>query len=154
MSKFTLGKGDIKVSIDGAGNITIDGQAGKQRFKEFANSQAKRLALKARDEICKEYLCTVGDFYAEFEPKVWKRQWQYLNSFTPFYQNSHGQIFYGGVDINPGGMADHYQEGSGAALASMLLGKHGPLDGYGPSELPVQAHMEQFVQYLASYISL
>jgi hypothetical protein len=119
----------------------LDWSGMKKQFKEYANSEAKRMALKAREEICKEYLMTVGDFYAEFTPKVWQRQYQYLNSFTPFYENSHGTIFYGGIDINPGGMADHYEEGSEAALGTMLLGKHGPIDGYGPSGLPVQAHM-------------
>ena len=152
MADFMLTMADFNITMNGSGDIIIDGSRAKQRFRNYANSEAKRLALKARDEICKEYLCTVGDFYAEFTPRVWRRQYQYLNSFTPFYQNSHGTIFYGGIDINSGGMADHYKQGSGAALESMLMGKHGPFDGRGPSGLPVLAHMEQFVDYLASYI--
>lgn len=135
-------------------DIKIDWSGMKEQFKEYANSEAKRLAIKAREEICKEYMCTIGDFYAEFTPKVWERQYQYFNSFTPFYENSHGTIYYGGIDINAGGMADHYEYGSGDALGTMLIGIHGPLVGDGPAGLPVQAHMEQFVQYLASYISL
>lgn len=134
--------------------IQIDWSGMKNYFKEFSNSEAKRLALKARDEICKEYLCTIGDFYAEFSPRVWERQFQYLNSFTPFYENSHGGIFYGGIDINPGGMHDHYEYGSGDALFTMLYGIHGPIMGKGPAGLPVLAHMEQFVQSLAGSISL
>lgn len=154
MSNFTLSKGDIKMSIDAAGNISIDGSAGIERFRQFANSQAKRLALKAREEICKEYMITVGDFYAEFSPRVWKRQFGYFSTFTPFYQNSHGTIYYGGIHMHPGDGDGRYQEGAGAAFGTLMIGKHGPVDGYGPTGLPVQAHMEQFVQYLASYISL
>lgn len=136
-------------------DIKIDWSGMKDHFKEYANSEAKRMALKAREQICKEYLCTIGDFYAEFQPKVWERQYGYFRSYTPFYRNSHGTIYYGGIQIHNAGMSnEHYQEGADAAIGSMLLGKHGPLDGYGPSGLPVQAHMEQYLQYLASYISL
>ena len=132
----------------------LDWSGMKEQFRDYANSEAKRLALKARELICQEYLCTVGDFYAEFSPRVWKRQFGYFSTFTPFYQNSHGTIFYGGIDMHPGGDDGRYQEGAGAAFGTLMIGKHGPLDGSGPTGLPVQAHMEQFVQYLASYISL
>lgn len=136
-------------------DIKIDWSGMKEQFKEYANSEAKRLALKAREEICNQYMCTIGDFYAEFEPKFWDRQYGYFRSFTPFYQNSHGTIFYGGIDIHNAGMpGDHYNEGPDAAIATMLAGKHGPFDGFGPSGLPVQHHMEEYVKYLASYISL
>ena len=155
MASFNISKGDIKVTIDGGGNIIIDGSQAKERFKEYANSEAKRLALKAREEICNEYMNTINDFYAEFTPKVWKRQHGYYKTYTPFYENSHGTIFYGGIVIHNAGMPeDHYVEGPEAALGTLLLGKHGPVWGYGPSGLPVQSHMEHFVQYLASYISL
>ena len=135
-------------------SFKIDWSGMKDQFKEYANSQAKRLAIKAREEICKEYMITVGDFYAEFSPRVWQRQFQYFNSFTPFYENSHGAIYYGGIDINPGGMSDHYEEDSAAALSTMLIGIHGPKYGSGPTGLHVLEHMDNFVKFLAGSISL
>lgn len=139
--------------------LDIPWESFKKQFEEYArkytNSEAKRLALKARDEICREYNDTIQNFYAEFTPRVWKRQYGYYQSYTPFYANSHGTIFYGGIDIHNAGMpGDHYEEGPEAAINTMLAGIHGPQWGNGPIGLPVGQHMVNFVQYLASYISL
>ena len=136
-------------------DLKIDWQGMKNEFKKYAQDEAKRLAIKARKEICEEYQSAISTFYAEFTPTEWERMYEYYHSFTPFYENSHGMIYYGGIDINPSRMYDHYQEGSQAAINTMLLGVHGPIWGRGPKTgFPVQAHMQRFVENLAAYISL
>lgn len=133
----------------------LDWSGMKDQFKRQAQAAAKSLAIKAREEICNEYIATIGDFYAEFSPRVWKRQYGYYKSYIPYYENSHGWIYYGGIDIHNAGMPEgHYLEGPNAAINTMLAGIHGPQWGYGPTGIPVGEHMQNYVQMLANYISL
>lgn len=85
---------DLKISVDFSG---IEAE-----LERIATEKIKGAASKIADDLTKFSEHTILGFYDHYQPKVYKRHGGLSGTYSRFYSNSHGNIFYGGVDLHPG----------------------------------------------------
>lgn len=105
-------------------NITISDQLIND-FKKFSSIVAKNAAIQTRDILTREYRLSIENFYNAYEPQQYNRGYGLYDSFSPYYKNSHGNIFYGGVYISAEKMNDDYHDPKEYVLDVALQGYHG-----------------------------
>lgn len=86
--------GDINISADFSGI--------EKEIKKIATEKLKGAASKIADELTKFAEYTILGFYDHYQPIVYKRQGGLSTTYKRIYENKHGNIFYGGVDLHPG----------------------------------------------------
>lgn len=102
----------------------------KRKLEKQCQEKAQKLAIEARDKLYDKYMTLIDWYYADYFPKLDKydeshytRTFNLYNSAHKYYLNSHGSIFYGGVDINASGMHDYPGKNGDGISAGGLLGK-------------------------------
>ena len=103
----------------------------KRKLEKQCQEKAKSLAKEARDKLYDKYISLIDWYYADYMPKLNKydepyytRTFNLYNSAHKYYLNSHGSIFYGGVDINASGMHDYPGKNGDGISAERLLNKY------------------------------
>lgn len=87
--------GDIKISVDFKGL--------EKTIEQIAVDKLSGAAKKIADELTKFSEHAILGFYDHYQPIKYKRQGGLSQSYSRVYKNAHGNIFYGGVDLHPGG---------------------------------------------------
>lgn len=94
-------------------------------LQQYGNQIAKKLACTFRDELCREYQSSIGNFYASYAPRQYKRKNQLWNSYRPFYTFAHGTRYHGGVQITADGVGDVHHDSPAEVVSTAIAGFHG-----------------------------
>lgn len=95
-------------------------------LNKYAQNIAKNMAIAVRDDISKHYEYLIDAFYTEYIPEYYARVHGLYNSYRKYYKNSHGSIYYGGIEISDTKMNDdNYKASKATVLSSFLGGYHG-----------------------------
>jgi len=98
----------------------------KKVLEKSGRKQAKLLAKETAISLTNEYRYLIEKFYNEYTPKFYKRIWELRETGIPFYQNSHGRVYYGGVKISSDNMWNsYYHDSTKEVLQSALESYHG-----------------------------
>ena len=118
------------------GKISISEQKLEQ-IKNVAREKAKKIAIEAREELTKEYLYTISQFYSEYEPVYYNRHFNNKydekslmgsgmgKTFYKYYKNSHNNLYTGGIIITDETMYHDYSTSSVNVLNYFMNGYHG-----------------------------
>lgn len=97
-------------------------------IQNYGNNIAKNIATQVRDALTEEYNYSVQQFYASYNPKVYKRhkyeESLYVTGKKYYKKNPHGARYYGGVEIFPDKMGEHHDSNE-YVLNISLMGIHG-----------------------------
>lgn len=93
-------------------------------IQKYGNNIAKNIATQVRDALTEEYNYSIQQFYGEYDPKQYKRQYSLYNTGKKYYRNPHGTRFHGGVEIFPDKMGEHHDSNE-YVLDISLMGIHG-----------------------------
>ena len=78
-------------------------------LEKQAQKKSSELAHEAQERLASGYSSFIDLYYRDYKPKYYVRTHNLYNSYKNFYKNSHGTIFYGGIEITPERMFDNYQ---------------------------------------------
>lgn len=71
-------------------------------MQKYGNDIAKYIATYTRDTLYNNYMEIMKDFYDDYSPKSYHRTYQMKkNSYKKYYRNSHGNTYYGGIQLTP-----------------------------------------------------
>ena len=90
-------------------------------LEKQAQKKASELAHEAQEKLTTHYMSLIDWFYADYQPVEYIREFNLYNSYRKFYKNSHGSIYYGGVEVTPDNMRDYDYNRSQPITASALL---------------------------------
>lgn len=94
-------------------------------LQKYGNNIAKNIARQARDQLTAEYKYAVERFYDAYTPEQYERKYTLRDSCSPYYKDSHGTRFHGGVRIYADRMADVHNDSNYYILNNALEGIHG-----------------------------
>lgn len=100
----------------------------RKNLEYFAKEKAKKMAIEARERLTDHYISLIDLFYCDAKPGLDKygepyyhRSFGLYNSFKKYYKNSHGVIYYGGVEITADKMKDYLSlDGNGFSGKNLL----------------------------------
>lgn len=96
------------------GGIYVDASVNIQQglyndLKKYAQNYAKGMALETKNILVDEAKNALDIFYGDYHPSVYDRTDNlHMNSFEPYYSNSHGSIYRGGVKFSSANMEEVY----------------------------------------------
>lgn len=122
----------------------------RKDLQRFGNQVAKNIATKSRDELTKEFAWTITNFYTSYAPTQYERNWQLYKAYEKYYQNAHGNIYYGGVRILSDKMQDLYHDSPDEVLSTVLEGFHGRSNRWIQTE---PAPLEHIIKFRDSLIA-
>ena len=137
----------------------------KDDLKKYAQNVAKYTATAIRDEVAEEFRFVIERFYDDYDPKYYIRQNGLYRTYSKYYKNSHGSVYYGGIMVSTENMYPGNVTGAGSkyeygyrgtqeqVLESFYNGFHGvPTLGILSTPSP-REHMENYIITLANNIS-
>lgn len=153
---------NIKISIDKGLLDDLD---------KYAKAIAKECAVSVRDELYFTMQSAMAYFYGSYTPIVYKRTGNMDNSYKKYYKNPHGNIYYGGVQIDPAFIDDVYALGKETVFDYVIFrGIHGypdqkvrgvpiprmlptPIDRVLQRKADIQANLDTIVTFAKQYAS-
>ena len=70
-------------------------------LEKQAQKKASELAHEAQQRLIDGYVSFIDLYYSDYTPQQYVRTHNLYRSYNKFYKNSHGTIFYGGVEVTP-----------------------------------------------------
>ena len=74
-----------------------------------------------RSRLTDGYVSFIDLYYSDYTPQQYVRTHNLYRSYSKFYKNSHGTIFYGGVEVTPERMFDNYDQITPSDLMSDFI---------------------------------
>lgn len=90
------------------------------------------MATKVRDTLTTSAAIAIESFYQDYTPKYYKRHYYNFreNSFRKYYENKHGRIIRGGVELSPERMDHIYRDSTEEVFDMVYAGYHGVASGF------------------------
>lgn len=101
-------------------------------LKRYGKNFCVGMATKVRDNLTMSAAVAIESFYEDYTPKYYKRHYYNFreNSFRKFYENKHGKIIRGGVELSPEMMDDIYKDSKEEVFDMVFAGYHGVASGF------------------------
>lgn len=90
-------------------------------LEKQAKKKASELAHEAQQRLTNGYVSFIDLYYSDYTPQQYVRTHNLYRSYNKFYKNSHGTIFYGGVEVTPERMFDNYDQITPSDLMSEFI---------------------------------
>lgn len=90
-------------------------------LEKQAQKKASELAHEAQQRLTDGYVSFIDLYYSDYTPQQYVRTHNLYRSYNKFYKNSHGTIFYGGVEVTPERMFDNYDQITPSYLMSEFI---------------------------------
>lgn len=101
-------------------------------LKQYGKNFCVGMATKVRDNLTLSTAVAIESFYEDYTPLYYKRHYYNFreNSFKKFYENKHGKIIRGGVELSPDAMDNIYKDPKEEVFDMVYAGYHGVASGY------------------------
>lgn len=90
-------------------------------LEKQVQKKATQLAHEAQERLINKYTFLINWFYKDYNPIQYVRTHNLYNSYNKFYKNSHGTIFYGGIEITSDRMFDNYDQITPSDIMSKFI---------------------------------
>lgn len=114
-------------------------------LKKYGKNFCVGMASKVRDKLTMAAAIAIESFYQDYTPIYYKRHYYNFrdNSFRKFYENKHGQIIRGGVELSPDSMDSLYQDPKEEVFDMVYAGYHGVASGFNSPYTFTPVHIMQ-----------
>ena len=111
--------------------VTISDQLYKD-LKKYGEQFCVGMATQVRDKLTISAAVAIESFYQDYKPIYYARHYYNFrdNSFKKFYENKHGHIVRGGVELSPENMDSIYQDPKEEVFDMVYAGYHGVASGF------------------------
>lgn len=101
-------------------------------LKKYGEQFCVGMATKARDMLTTSAEIAIEMFYQDYTPIYYQRHYYNFRekSFKKFYENKHGHIVRGGVELSSDSMDDIYQDSKNEVFDMVYAGYHGVASGF------------------------
>ena len=111
--------------------VTISSDLYKD-LKKLGKNFCVGMATEVRDNLTKSAAVAIEMFYQDYDPDFYHRHYYNFRrkSFRKYYDNKHGHIVRGGVELSPDAMDDIYQDPVEQVFDMVYHGFHGVASGF------------------------
>ena len=103
------------------------------------------MATQVRDNLTLSAAVAIESFYEDYTPRYYKRHYYNFRerSFKKFYENKHGRIIRGGVELTPNALDDIYKDSKEEVFDMVFAGYHGVASGFNEPYTFTPVHIMQ-----------